>query len=96
MNQIIYMMLLGCLFVGGCRETSVEAEGPNPVDLLQGQLESERQGRLEAEKAVAEQEENRRRWELATVGLSMLALAAFLAGTILGSRGRRYAEQGTI
>ncbi|MEQ1842366.1 MAG: hypothetical protein ABL994_18340 [Verrucomicrobiales bacterium] len=96
MNHIICLILLACLTLGGCRETPVESQKPNPVDLLQGQIESERQGRLEAEKAVAEKEEHRRRWELATVGLALLAVAGFLAGTILGSRGRRHAEANTI
>ncbi len=95
MNHITYVTLLALLGICGCRETPAQPESPAPLDLLQGQVESERQGRIVAEKAALEEQQRRRRWELASVGLAMLAVAGFLAGTSLGSMGRRHAEETT-
>ena len=63
------------------------------VESEQERVEAEHQSRIEAQQATVRESEHRRRWELAAVAASILAMAGFLVGTILGSRGRRHAEK---
>jgi hypothetical protein len=65
---------------------------PDPIEVLEAQVEQERQERLEAEELATIEAESRRRWELATIGLGVLGLLGFFAGTLLGSYGRRHAS----
>lgn len=65
---------------------------PDPVQVLEAQVEQERQQRLEAEELASTEATYRRRWELATVGLGIVALLSFFGGTLLGSYGRRHAS----
>ena len=65
---------------------------PDPVQVLEAQVEQERQQRLEAEELAAIEAKTRRRWELAAVGLGIVALLSFFGGTLLGSCGRRHAS----
>ena len=99
MNTQHLLLLLASLWLGGCQFLPlkvVEPAEPSPVQVLQEQVQSERASRAAAEQAVVEESKNRRRWELAAVGFSMLACAGFVLGTILGSRGRRHAEKVTL
>ena len=88
------LILLTALCLSGCNPPPQKPlEGPSPIQVLREQMESERQGRIEAEQAAVRESENRHRWELVAVGTLLLSAAAFLVGTILGSRGRRHAGQ---
>lgn len=97
MNHNILFLLLIALCLGGCDSAAPrlpeKPEGPSPVQVLQDRVESERQSRIAAEQATVRESEHRRRWELAATAATILALVGFLLGTILGSRGRRHAEE---
>ena len=91
-HQLLFLLTAFCL--SGCTPHPLKPEeGPNPIQVLREQMESERQGRMDAEQAAVRESENRHRWELVAVGTLLLSVAAFLVGTILGSRGRRHAEE---
>lgn len=73
-------------------ESIVGPTPPDPIEVLEAQVEQERQQRLEAEELATMESESRRRWELATVGLGILCMLGFFAGTLLGSQGKRHAS----
>ena len=54
---------------------------------------SERELRAEAEARAEEESGSKGRWQLAAFGLGALAVAGFLGGTALGSKGRRHADR---
>jgi hypothetical protein len=94
MNHNLLFLLLTAICLSSCNPAPQEPQqGPSPVQVLQDRVESERQSRIEAQQATVRESEHRRRWELAATAASILALAGFLLGTILGSRGRRHAEK---
>ncbi len=64
---------------------------PDPVKVLEGRLEGERELREEARDQAARETVLRERWQLAALGLGVLAVATFLVGTSIGSRGKRHA-----
>jgi len=72
-------------------EDPVQPPAPDPVKVLEDQVESERQHRLDAELQAEEEARLRERWELAAIGLGILAIIGFFAGTTIGSRGKRHA-----
>lgn len=99
MKSILLILSLAALMVPttmltSCTNSIAEDRIPaalDPVAALQEQVEAERQLRLTAEAAVMEEALLRRRWELAALAASIIAVAGFLAGTALGSRGKRHA-----
>lgn len=66
--------------------------GPDPVKVLEEKVETERQLRQEAEALAAEQAAGRGNWQLASLGLCLFAVAAFIGGTAIGTRGRYHAS----
>ena len=64
---------------------------PDPIEILEERIETERDLRFEVQEALANESLQRERWQLAATALSVVALAGFLIGTTIGSRGRRHA-----
>ena len=100
MKSILLILSLAALMIPvitltSCTNSIAEEPhppAPDPVVVLQEQIETERQLRLTAEAAVIDEALLRRRWELAALAASIIAMAGFLAGTALGSRGKRHAS----
>jgi len=99
----ITVILLAGSMLTGCDQSTASVPftppGPDPVTVLEEQIEAERQLREEAqakaEKAEARVEEaatGKGNWQLAALGLSVLAVLGFFGGTAIGSRGRYHAS----
>lgn len=81
-------------FSSGCeRGGSPPPDQPDPVAILRDQVETERGLRDKAESSATREAQLRRKGELAIVIISILAMAGFLAGTIIGSRARRHSDE---
>lgn len=65
--------------------------GPDPMAVLEKQVAAERQLRTEAEGRVKKEAATRDLWQLATLGLGVVTMFAFIGGTAIGSRGRHHA-----
>ena len=92
---LILLLLFSAITLSSCNVTAAEEEGPpapDPIEVLKGQVESERQLRLDAELQVVSAIEVRDRWQLLALGLGLLTLIGFFAGTAIGSKGNRYAN----
>ena len=76
-----------------CKPSTAKAlPDPDPMQVLQAQLGSERQLRQTAEHKADEEAEIRDRWKLGAMGLGALVVVGFIAGTAIGSTGRRHAS----
>lgn len=73
-------------------ETATPKPSDSELRLLTEQVERERELRGEAETRVASESGRREFWATLTVVTGMLAVALFLVGTAIGSKGRRHAE----
>lgn len=79
--------------LGRAEEPTVESPPqPDPVEILEQRLGDEKQLRTEAEETLAGEITLKERWQLAATALAVLTMLAFLAGTSIGSRGRKYAN----
>jgi|GEM_PF-3648044 len=97
---VITILLLGLVAVGS---TSCELSAKDPatvqpttvlpdsVKVLEKRVETERELRIEAEDEASAEVILRERWQLAAIALGGLVLVGFLAGTGIGSRGKRHA-----
>ena len=65
---------------------------PDPVTILEGQVATERELRTEAEGRVEKEATSRDLWQLAALGLAVVAVFAFIGGTAIGTRGRNHAS----
>ena len=83
LKHAIYALLL-CAMLAGCREEEVKSDMAN-------EIEAERQLRYEAEARAEREAGGKSRWEFAAFVLGIAALAAFIGGTAVGSRGKRHA-----
>lgn len=97
MKTIIFAVIL--IFVAAttsCEKSAVTQTkappGPDPVTVLEEQVATERQLREEAQAKVEEETTVRNRWQMATLGLAVVALIGFFGGTAIGSRGRYHAN----
>ena len=77
--------------------TSEEAEPepavpPEPHEVLKEQISQERELREEAEARADFAESRGNFWEFACVAVFVLACIAFIAGTAIGSKGRKHAD----
>ncbi len=94
----ILLLLFSAITLSSCDVTTAAAEvievppAPDPIEVLEGQIESERQLRLDAELEAASAIELQDRWQLLALGLGLLTLVGFFAGTAIGSKGNRYAN----
>ena len=102
---IVLILLAGSLLTSCDQSTGTTSSpppppprGPDPAAVLKQQVESERELRREAEvkaeKAETKVEEaavGKGHWQLAALGLSVLAVIGFIGGTSIGSRGRHHA-----
>ena len=94
----ILLLLFSAITLSSCDATATAAEvievppAPDPIEVLKGQVESERELRLDAELQVVSAIEVRDRWQLLCLGLGLLTLIGFFAGTAIGSKGNRYAN----
>ena len=66
--------------------------GPDPVELLERQVATERQLRAEAEGRVEKEAAARNLWQQAALGLGVAAVLAFFGGITIGTRGRYHAS----
>jgi hypothetical protein len=66
--------------------------GPDPVQVLEKQVATERQLRTEAEGRVKKEAAARDLWQLAALGLGVVTMFAFIGGTAIGTRGRHHAS----
>ena len=82
----------GALLHGPRGFDDVEVGLVGALRLLTEQVERERELRGEAETRVASESGRREFWATLTVVTGMLAVALFLVGTAIGSKGRRHAE----
>lgn len=77
-------------------EERLEEETSDPsntkVSILQGQVDSERERRSEAETKASTETSKREFWETLSVFAFILAITLFLIGTAIGSKGRQHAE----
>lgn len=105
---IVLVLLVGSMLTS-CDESTASVPPPppppNPVTVLEDQVESERQLRLEAEAKVDKAEAKvgkveekveeaiigKGNWQLVALGLSVLVVLGFFGGTAIGSRGRAHA-----
>jgi hypothetical protein len=91
----IMLTLLAASLLSSCDKFIGKQEPPSavdPVTMLEDQVASERQLRAKAE-AKAEQEANSRgAWQMASLGLAVITVVAFVGGTAIGSRGKRHAD----
>jgi len=99
-KTILLILLLGLITVSStscsllAQETPVVPEPapqPDPVKILEERVQTERELRIEAQDAASDEALLRERWQLAAIALCLLALFSFLAGTTIGSRGKRHA-----
>ena len=96
---ILSIILLGLVAVSttSCNLNADDLPGmvmvspPDPVKVLEDRLEAERELREEAQAQADSEALLRERWQLAAIGLGVVALVGFLAGTSIGSRGKRHA-----
>ena len=87
-------LLLAATTLSSCGDTTAQETPqppPNPIEILEDRIESERELRLEAEAKADEEAGSRGRWELATIALAILAVAGFVGGTAIGSKGKQHA-----
>ena len=90
LKLILLALLPAVLLVGGCQEET--PPDPGTVAFYQKKVETERRRREEAQLTAEAEAGRRKSWELAAAGLGILRLAGFVAGTALGSKGRRDAR----
>ena len=95
----ITLILLAGSMLTSC-DTSKASEsstplGPDPVKVLEKQVQSEQQLRKAAEGRAEEASAVRDLWQLATLGLGLLTVVAFFGGTAIGSRGRHHHANAT-
>jgi hypothetical protein len=95
-KTIIYttiLLLLTAVTLSSCTVNAEESGGPpapNPIQMLEAQVETERRLRLDPEAQVQGETKLRERWELTALGLGFLAIAGFVGGTAIGSKGSRH------
>jgi hypothetical protein len=93
------LILFAATALSSCGDVTAESEPPpppappNPIEILEDRIESERELRIEAEARVEEEAGSRGRWELAAIALGILGIAGFVGGTAIGSKGKRHAAQ---
>ncbi len=93
----IVLILLAGSVLTSCEQSTATVPfilppGPDPVTVLEEQVESERQLRKDAEAKIDEEETIRGHWQLATLGLAVVTVISFFGGTAIGSRGRHHAS----
>lgn len=91
---IVLILLAGSMLTSCDRSNANEnlkPPAPNPIKVLEEKVESERQLRQEAESLAAEEAASKGNWQLAALGLCLLAVIAFFGGTSIGTRGRYHA-----
>lgn len=91
---IILLLLFSAITLSSCSLSANEPVGPpvpDPFQVLEERIESERKLRVDAELKADDETKLRERWELAAVGLGILTILGFIAGTSLGSKGNRHA-----
>lgn len=76
----------------GKEAPSATEPADSELQSLTGQVERERELRGQAETRAASESGRREFWETLTVIACMGAVALFLVGTAIGSKGRRHAE----
>tara|TARA_R110002096_G_scaffold288290_1_gene481991 strand:+ start:1126 stop:1437 length:312 start_codon:yes stop_codon:yes gene_type:complete len=98
-KTILLILLLGLITVSST-SCSLNAEEqpaaelpakPDPVKILEERIQTERELRIEAQIDASDEALLRERWQLAAIALCLLTLVGFLAGTTIGSRGKRHA-----
>lgn len=89
--KLTLILLAAALLVGGCQEED-DPPDPGTVAFYQKKVQAERRLREEAQLKAEAEAGRRKSWELAAAGLGILGLAGFVAGTALGSKGRRDAR----
>ena len=65
---------------------------PEPHEVLKQQVDRERELREEAEIRAEKESSRGNFWEFACVVVFVLACIAFIAGTAIGSKGRKHAD----
>ncbi|MFT5471046.1 MAG: uncharacterized lipoprotein YehR (DUF1307 family) [Verrucomicrobiales bacterium] len=89
MKRLTPILTLVVVAIAAVTLTSCDDAGE---DTTSQQLLAEREARAEAESQATEESRLRRRWELTAAGMVIIAIVGFVAGTALGSRGRRHHE----
>lgn len=90
---ILILLILGLTSCGRKAVEPTEVDpGPDPTVFLREQIQEQKQLRVDAEKNLVREVQERRKWELATLIVALLAMIGFFLGIILGSRTRHHAE----
>jgi hypothetical protein len=93
LKHIISAILLAIALTGCREETGEKTVKPDASAALREEVKAERKSRLEAEAKAEKEAGSKSRWEMAAFALGVAALATFVGGTAIGSRGKRHAAR---
>ena len=91
-RYVLCALLLSATLAGCYEEPAKKTAAPDASAALREEVKAERNLRLEAEARAEKEAGSKSRWEMAAFVLGIAALATFVGGTAIGSRGKRHAR----